>query len=75
MLCSYRLLYWFDFREYQRQKIRTFTRSVEKGRWIFVEFSKIIIFLYYIAYEILLTDNEFLSFASSKNEILPKNET
>ncbi|CAF0726991.1 unnamed protein product [Adineta steineri] len=37
-------------REYQRQKIRPFTRSVEK------------------AYEILLTDNDFLSYASSKTE-------
>jgi uncharacterized damage-inducible protein DinB len=44
-------------REYQRQKIRPFTRSVEK------------------AYEILLTDNEFLSFASLKNENLLENET
>ncbi|CAF2703281.1 unnamed protein product [Rotaria sp. Silwood2] len=45
------------YREYQRQKIRPFTRSVEK------------------AYEILLTDNEFLSFVSSKNENLKENAT
>ncbi|CAF1238749.1 unnamed protein product [Rotaria sordida] len=44
-------------REYQRQKIRPFTRSVEK------------------AYEILLTDNEFLSFVSSKNGNLQENAT
>ncbi|CAF3344919.1 unnamed protein product [Rotaria sp. Silwood1] len=45
------------YREYQRQKIRPFTRSVEK------------------AYEILLTDNEFLSFVSSKDENLKENAT
>ncbi|CAF3236168.1 unnamed protein product [Rotaria socialis] len=44
------------YREYQRQKLRPFTRSVEK------------------AYEILLADNEFLSFVSAKNENLKDDE-
>ncbi|CAF5194611.1 unnamed protein product, partial [Rotaria magnacalcarata] len=44
------------YREYQRQKVRPFTRSVEK------------------AYEILLADNEFLSFVSAKNENLKDDE-
>ncbi len=62
---------WFGFREYQRQKIRPFTRSVEKGRWMIVWKN---IFLSSIAYEILLTDNEFISFASSKSENLREHE-
>ncbi|CAF0748304.1 unnamed protein product [Adineta ricciae] len=41
------------YREYQRQKIRPFTHSVEK------------------AYKVLLSDNDFLTTVSSKNQTLP----